>query len=122
MRSDRTGFTTVDCLVALVVFAIGVLGATATIALAIRAAAEGSHAARAARLLLGESATLSAQIAGAGGACAGATPGTRVGQAGLQLISSMTATGGGRSVQLVVTYPTVHGLHTDTANTFLPCF
>lgn len=121
MQIHRNGFTTVDCLVALILVSVGVLSTTATVALAIRAAAEGSHAARAARLLLAESARLSADLARGGGACAALTPGLRLGQAGLRLFSSATAAAGGRSVQLVVTYPTVRGQHTDTASTFLPC-
>jgi Tfp pilus assembly protein PilV len=118
---NRDGFTTVDCLVALTLFSVGVLGTTATVALAIRAAAEGSHAARAARLLLAESARLSANVSRGAGACSAATPGYRLGQAGLRLLSSATAAVGGQRVQMIVTYPTVRGQHTDTASTFLPC-
>ena len=121
MRITRNGFTTVDCLVALILVSVGVLSTTATVALAIRAAAEGSQAARAARLLLSESARLSADLARGAGACAALTPGRRPGQAGLRLFSSATAATGGRSVQLVVVYPTVRGQHTDSASTFLPC-
>ena len=121
MRMYRDGFTTIDCLVALILFAVGVLSTTATVALAIRAAAEGSHAARTARLFLAESARLAAEVARGAGACAAATPGLRLGQAGLRLVSSVTAAVGGQSVQLVVTYPTVRGQHADTASTFLPC-
>ncbi|MEO8636103.1 MAG: hypothetical protein ABI587_12570 [Gemmatimonadales bacterium] len=122
MNTDRDGFTTIDCLVALVVFAVGVLGSTATVALAIRAAAEGGHAARAAWLLSAESARLTAEVAGAAGACAAATPGLRFGQSGLRLTSSTIAARGGQFVQLVATYQTVRGQHSDTANTFLPCY
>ena len=121
MRRGQQGFTTIDCLLALIVFTVGVLGATATMALAIRAAAEGSHAARAARLLLAESARLSADLAGGAGACSALTPGLQLGQAGLRVLSSASTAVGGRSVQLIVTYPTVRGQHTDTASTFLPC-
>lgn len=121
MRMHRDGFTTIDCLVALILFSIGVLGTTATVALAIRAAAEGSHAARAARLFLAESARLAADVARGAGACSAATPGLRPGQAGLRLFSSATAAVGGQSVQLIVTYPTVRGQRTDSASTFLPC-
>lgn len=121
MRMHQDGFTTIDCLVGLILFAVGVLGTTATVALAIRAAAEGSHAARTARLLLAESARLAADVARGAGACSAATPGLRSGQAGLRLLSSTTAAVGGQIVQLVITYPTVRGQHTDTASTFLRC-
>lgn len=46
----RSGLTTIECLMALVVFTLGVLGAVATTALAIRVQASGDRAAAAGRL------------------------------------------------------------------------
>ena len=121
MGIRREGFTTVDCLVGLICFSVGVLGTSATVALAIRTAAEGSNAVRAARLLVTEAARLSAEIARGAGACSGATPGSRTGQGALRVTSSAIAVSGGQDVRIVVAYPTARGQRSDTATTFLPC-
>ena len=121
MRWAQKGFTTIDCLVAMVVFTIGVLGATTTAALAIRLAHEGSQMARAGRLVADESARITADIAGAAGACSGATPGARFGQSGIQLTSTLRPAAGGQQLEMVVTYPTVRGQHVDSAAGFVRC-
>ena len=121
MRWAQQGFTTIDCLVAMVVFTIGALGAATTAALAIRLAHEGSQMARAGRLVADESARITADIAGAAGACSGATPGARLGQSGIQLISTLRPAAGGQLLDMVVTYPTVRGQHVDSAAGFVRC-
>lgn len=121
MRPGQQGFTTIDCLIALIIFTVGALGATATMALAIRMAHEGSQAARAGRLLRDESARITADIAGSSGACAAARPGLRLGQSGVQLTSTLVPVTRGWQLHLVVTYPTVWGQHADSATGFIPC-
>jgi type II secretory pathway component PulJ len=121
MRCGQDGFTTLEALLALVVFTLGALGATASVAFATRLAQEGSQAARAGRLLQEESARLVAEIAGAGGSCAAARPGSRTGQAGLQLSSTLFPVMRGRDLRMVITYPTAGGPHTDSASGFLVC-
>jgi type II secretory pathway component PulJ len=121
MRSGQDGFTTLEVLLGLIIFTLGALGATASVAFATRLAHEGSQAARAARLLQEESARLTAAIAGAGGSCAAARPGARTGPAGLQLSSVLFPAVRGRALRMTVTYPTARGQHTDSAAGFLVC-
>jgi type II secretory pathway component PulJ len=121
MRSGQDGFTTLEALLALIVFTLGALGATASVAFATRLAHEGSQAARAGRLLQEESARLAAEIAGAGGYCAAARPGARTGPDGLRLASTLLPAVRGRELRMTVTYPTARGLHADSAGEFLVC-
>jgi len=120
-RISLVGSSTIECLVALSIFAIGVLGASGALALSLRLATEGDRAAAAARLLADEQARLNAGVAANGGRCSGAVPGGRQTSSGVGILSAATSARGGLALTYEVSYATVRGQHADTTIGFIPC-
>jgi prepilin-type N-terminal cleavage/methylation domain-containing protein len=120
VRISTVGFSIIECLVALVVFAVGVLGAAGTIALAERSGAEGARAVAAAELAL---VTLdSLRVASAAGhGCSALAPGVWSGREGTTAQWTIFSTSSGVDVRLVVAYPTVRGNRADTLWSAFPC-
>lgn len=121
MRLGVGGFTIIECLVALVVFSVGVLAAAGTTALALRAVLEGEGAAAAAGLARSTLDSLRFQVASAGGECSAAASGSASGPRGTTVDWALTAALHGRSLRLVVAFPTVRGRHADTLWSHLSC-
>jgi len=121
MRLGAGGFSIIECLMALVVFTVGVLAAAGTTALAVRASGEGESAAAAAGLARGTLDSLRYQVAVAGGECAAAASGAGSGPRGTTLAWTVTAAPHGLGVMLIVTFPTVRGLKADTLWSHLSC-
>ena len=117
------GLTTVEVRLALVIFAVGALGAAGGLATGLRATAMGSHQAEAARAggaALGELVVAARRGAAA---CAGLPAPSRSGPGGELAIIALApqAGGGGVTVQLVLRYQGPAGLKTDTLRSFLRC-
>jgi hypothetical protein len=121
MNRDDIGLTTIECLVALVVFAVGVLGAAATIALALRAEAAGAHAATAARLAGTVLDSLRGVLDAQGGRCSAVASGSAMGTPGTGARWEVSPAVGGQEVNLVLSFPSVGRVSAETAWTFLPC-
>lgn len=121
MSADHRGFSTVECLVALVILSIGALGAAATSAYALRTVGEGNRAVRAARLLAAQTGQLRLKVRQASGSCLLLTGGLALGPHGERLTWQVGPAQGGRQLTLVVTFPTARGQHSDTTPGFLAC-
>jgi hypothetical protein len=120
MSLSTAGLTTIECLVALGVFAIGTLGAAGTTALALRTAEEGSRAAGAARLASSSLDSL-VGVASPRGGCAALVPGAAIGAGGTVVSWAVRPAAAGTEVRLVLAYPTVRGAHHDSLWSYLPC-
>jgi hypothetical protein len=118
---DNDGLTTVECLIALLILAIGVLGSAATTALALRAEAAGERAATAARLVGSVLDSLRGVVAAGGGRCSGVGSGSVTGTHGTAGRWAVAQTAGGREVALVLAFPAMGRVRAETAWTFLPC-
>ncbi len=121
MNRDNTGLTTVECLVALLIFAVGVLGAAATTALALRAEAAGERAATAARLAGTVLDSLRGALDAQGGRCSAVASGSAIGTPGTGARWDISPAAGGREVNLVLSFPSMGRASAETAWTFLPC-
>lgn len=121
MPTDHRGFSTLECLVAILLMSIGALGAAATSAYAIRTVGEGNRAVRAARLLSAQTGQLRLRLRQAGGSCLALTAGLALGPHGEQLSWQVGSGQGGRQLTLVASYPTARGQHADTTSGFLAC-
>lgn len=110
-----------ECLVALTVFTVGALGAAGTMALGIRTAASGTHAAAAARLAAEALEALRHRLRLGHQACAVLAPGSLTGPSGEALSWALTPAAGGVGVRLVITYATPAGQHIDSIRGFLRC-
>jgi len=121
MPLSTAGLTTVECLVALGVFAIGTLGAAGTTAFALRTAEEGARAAAAARLASSSLDSL-VGVASRSGGCAALAPGAGTGTEGAVARWAFRPAGAGMEVRLVLAYPTVRGAHHDSLWSYLPCY
>ncbi len=117
------GLSTIEVLLAIMVFAIGVLGAAGGLAHGLRATALGSHQAEAARAGASVLAELAVTARQGAAPCAGLpTPG-RAGPGGEQATVVLVPQGGGGgvAVQLLLRYPGPSGNRTDTLWSFLRC-
>ncbi len=121
MSAHHRGFSTIECLVALVILSVGALGAAVTSAFALRTVGEGNRAVRAARLLAAQTGQLRLQVRQAGGSCLVLTSGQAFGPHGEHLTWQVGAAQGGRHLTLVVSFPTARGQHSDTTPGFLAC-
>jgi hypothetical protein len=110
----RNGTSTIECLVAVVVFTVGSLGAVATTGLGLRLAGAGDRAAAAARLARSVFDTL--RSGGPPGPCPG--PGLRTDPSGDSASWSVYPAPGGRDLILVLGGT---GIGRDTVRGFLPC-
>ena len=120
MRNGR-GFTTIECLVALIVFAIGVLGAAGTMALAWRAETAGERAALAARLGGSVLDSLRGVVVADGGRCDRLVGGESDGPHGIRAAWAVIPSAAGRETILRLSFPSLAAAVTDTAWTFIPC-
>lgn len=115
------GFSTIECLVALVILAVGILGSAGTMGLAVRSVHAGAAASNAARLVLSVRDSLAAQVRLSGGRCGGLTAGGARGPHDVGALWQVSTAAGGATVELTVTRPSLRGRATDTLNAFLPC-
>jgi len=118
---DGGGFTTIECLVALIVFAIGVLGAAGTMALAWRAEVAGERAALAARLGGSVLDSLRGAVAADGGRCDQLVGGESDGPRGIRAAWALIPSAAGRETILRLSFRSLAVTATDTAWTFIPC-
>ncbi len=121
MLRSTHGSSTIESLVALIVFAVGALGASGVMALSLRLSTEGDRAAAAARLLSDEANRLRASLSANGGRCSGVAGSSRQTPLGVLATSAVSPVQGGLSLRIAVSYPTVRGQHGDTAVGFLAC-
>lgn len=117
------GLTTVEVLLALVIFAVGALGAAGGLATGLRATAMGSHQAEAARAGVAALGELVVAARRGAAACAGLPAPSRGGPGGELAMTALAPQpgGGGVTVQLVLRYQGPAGLRTDTLRSFLRC-
>lgn len=120
MFSATRGFSTIECLIALLVFSIGALGSVGTVALSLRTAQEGTAATAVARRAASVLDSLRAAVASPGAPCSGVTAGAVTTTAGEVRWQLAPATGG-RLIDLQASYPTVRGLRVDSLRGYLRC-
>ena len=121
-RVER-GFSTVECLIALTLVSVGLLGALGTFSAAIRLGHRGDHAAAGARLLVDAMGRLRAGLERANGRCAPlAGDGVVWAASGERVDWSLDPVAGGLTVRLTLAYPTESREVSDTSWSFLPCF
>jgi len=120
MPRSRAGFSTVEVLVALIVFDMGLLGAVTTTALTGRLLVEARNRARA-TLAASERIELVRRAAVAPGGCAALSSGSRALGGGLGEQWTLTGTGGTRPLQVIITSPTHRGIRADTIRTVILC-
>ena len=121
MSLDNRGTSLIECLVALTVFAVGALGAGATLGLSTRLAGEARRAAAAGRQLSEEFEGLRGQVQRAAGHCPATFPPAAAGLGQVLVQWGGTPATGGLALRYVVTYPTARGVHADTGQGFLAC-
>ncbi len=119
--SVRSGFSTVEVLMALVVFAIGALGAAGSMALAWRAELAGESAAVAARAAGSVLDSLRAEVTAGAGRCDRLTSGWRIASQQVTLDWSTAPAGGGREIYLGLSLPSIAAAASDTVWTFIAC-
>jgi len=115
------GLTTIECLVALVVFTVGVLGAAAATALALRVEGGGARVAAAARLAGSVLDSLRGELLAQGNRCSAIGAGSAAGSHGIVARWTVAASDGGREVGLVLSFPFPGRVAAETVWTFLPC-
>ena len=120
-RNDTVGFTTIECLVALVVFAVGVLGAAGTMALAWRIEMAGERAAVAARIGGSLLDSLRGVVTAGEGHCVGLSGGAQQGPHGTRAGWTTAPATGGLEVSLTLSFRSLAATSTDTVWTFIPC-
>jgi hypothetical protein len=120
-RRSTAGFTTVESLVALIMFAVGVLGAVGTVGLATRALWAGAAASEAARLISTIGDSLAGAVVAGGGRCASLAAGSRAGTHGVSAGWRPTEVPGGVEIELTAFRPSLGRPHTDTVAIRFPC-
>lgn len=121
MRSrSRRGFSTIEVLIALVIFSVGVLGTLGAMALAWRADLAGETMAAAARVAGSVLDSLRGTVASAGGSCASLSAG-RDSSNRVEVDWLLRPTRGGQEITLVLSWPLPQAQSSDTAWSFLPC-
>jgi Tfp pilus assembly protein PilV len=122
MGSIRLGFSTVECLVALTLFNLGLLAALATVAASVRLAHRGDHAAAGARLLAETVDQLRASLHSAADLCAAVSGGEARRPTGDRVEWTVHPASHGVTVRLRLVYLTARGERADTLSSFLACF
>jgi type II secretory pathway component PulJ len=120
MLPDDRGTSTVEALVALTLFALVGLSAAASAALSLRAATEGSHAARAARLATAIAQDLG-RLSRTHGGCRSLVPGRTSAPSGESARWWFEPALGGAAVHIEVSYQTVRRQHSDSLWSFVRC-
>lgn len=120
MHRSHSGFSTVEVLVALIVFDLGLLGAVSTTALTARLLTEARNRARG-TVAITERIELVRSTAQAPGGCVTLTGGTQ--SLGVGLSEQWTVTGSGptRLLDIIITSTTAQGIHADTVRTVVSC-
>jgi Tfp pilus assembly protein PilV len=117
----RAGFSTIECLIALVVLTIGILGSAGTMGLAVRAVHTGAAAATAARLVVSLRDSLESLVRATGGSCAALAGGSSAGAHAVRATWRAAGGRGGQEIELTVTrFALRHGA-ADTVRMFIPC-
>ena len=120
MRPRNRGASTVEALIALVLFAMGGLAAAGTITGSLRAASTSVHTRRGAWLALAKAAELR-QLAAHAGPCTGFLAGSRTAPGGTTLSWSFSPEPRGLAVLFIGTYPASGRSRSDTMWSFVPC-
>jgi hypothetical protein len=120
MSRSRAGFSTVEVLVALIVFDVGLLGAVTTTALTSRLLIEARNRSRV-TLAASERIELVRTGARVSGGCGTLTGGTAALGGGLSEQWSLTGSGPSRLLTITITSPTHRGLRADTVVTVISC-
>jgi len=120
MHRSHAGFSTVEVLVALIVFDVGLLGAVTTSALATRLLTEARNRGRATVAASDRIETVR-NAARAPGGCAALTVGTRLLGGGLSEQWTLVGSGPTRLLNIIITGSTTRGVRTDTIETVVPC-
>ncbi len=120
MLRSKAGLSTVEVLVALIVFDVGLLGAVTTTALTGRLLVEARNRTRA-TLAGSERIELVRKAAVVPGGCAALSGGSRPLGGGLGEQWTLIGTGGTRSLQVIITSLTHRGIRADTILTVISC-
>jgi Tfp pilus assembly protein PilV len=120
-RHSHAGFSTIECLLALVILTVGVLGSAGTMGLAVRAVHAGAAAATAARLVVSLRDSLQSRVIAAGGACSALSGGSNAASPAVQASWVTVTVPGGREIELTVTRPGLRASLVDTVAVFIAC-
>ena len=120
LRSSH-GTTTIEALIALLVFSIGGLAAAGTAMLSLRAAHVGVRAARAARLLESVVDHLAGAVVATNGRCGSLTPGAASNGRGESVRWSFLQVPHGRTVAIEISYGAPSSQRPDSAWSFVRC-
>lgn len=118
--SRSAGFSTIEVMLALAVFAVGVLGVAATGGFAIRLLAEARNLGRASQLAADRFVDLRADAARPSG-CSTLTSGSLVGLHGINELWTVGGAGPTRDLEVVVTLTTRGRIWSDTIRTVVLC-
>ncbi|HSE68246.1 MAG TPA: hypothetical protein VLB12_14760 [Gemmatimonadales bacterium] len=120
MARSLAGFSTVEVLVALIVFDLGLLGAVSTTALATRLLTDARNRAGA-TVAISDRIEMVRNAARAPNGCAALTGGTRPLGGGVSERWALTGSGPTRLLDIIITSTTARGIHADTVRTVVSC-
>jgi hypothetical protein len=120
MSRSHAGFSTVEVLVALIVFDVGLLGAVTSSALISRLLTDARNRGRVTVAASDRIETVR-NAAHAPGGCAALTGGTRLVGGGLSEQWTLVGSGPTRLLNIIITSPTVRGIRADTIETVVLC-
>ena len=120
MARSLAGFSTVEVLVALIVFDLGLLGAVSTTALTVRLLTEARNRTRV-TIAASDRIEVVRNAARSPGGCAGLTGGTRPLGGGLSEQWTTAGSGPTRLLDIIITSTTARGIHADTVRTVVSC-
>ena len=116
-----SGFSTVELLLALVLFALGALGAASTLALGLRATSTGGHMASAARLGADALGQVTAAAAHGAGSCAALPAPSLSSPGGESAVTTLRPAGRGVRVEVALRFQGGGGPRQDTLGSFVRC-
>lgn len=119
--SSSRGFSTIEVMVALVVFTIGVLGAAGTVVLAWRTEMAGERASVASRVAGSVLDSLRTEVLHRQGRCTGMVAGADSGPHGTSVSWRTRVSAGGREIWLTLSFASLAAIVTDTVWSFVPC-
>jgi hypothetical protein len=120
MSRSHAGFSTVEVLVALIVFDVGLLGAVSASALTTRLLTEARNRSRV-TLAASERIELVRNAARAPGGCAALAGGTRLLGRGMSEQWTFYGWGFTRGLSIIITSSTVRGIRADSIETVVLC-